>query len=169
MKDKIKKNALGSIASVLGLAALLTCALSPASATAQNPLPQNPGALEGGWYSNVTIQDCQSGNVLTTFQGLGVFHPDGVLEQNNNISPILGKLGLGHWQSLGGRHYTATFLFFRFDSTGVWTGTQKVTRDIQLDNQDRTFTSVISFTTFDVNGNPIATGCGTETATRVGA
>lgn len=51
--------------------------------------------------------------------------------------------------------------------TGLWIGTQKVTHDIQLDPGGATFTSVITFTTLDVNDNVIATGCGVEAAARV--
>jgi hypothetical protein len=96
-----------------------------------------------------------------------LFIRGGALEQTNNMSPLLGSASLGHWQYLGGQNYTSTFQFFAFSSTGVWTGTTKVTREITLAQGGNTFSSVISSTFFDVNGNVIATGCGTENATRV--
>jgi hypothetical protein len=164
----MKKNILRSIAVVCGLAALFTGTLSPTSAKGQSSLAQNRAArIEGVWDSNVTIINCQTGDVLVTFRGLGMFIRGGALAQTNNMSPTLGSSSFGHWQYLSGPNYTSTFQFFAFSSTGVWTGTQRVTRDITLDQGGSTFSSVISSTFFDVNGNVIATGCGTETAIRV--
>ena len=166
MKPKTKNNILA--ASILAVTALLACTLAPSMATAQRPDPQSAhGRLAGVWESNVTITNCQTGAVLVSFRGLGKFDPDGGLEQMNNMPPALGKIGLGSWQYTGAQHYVATFEFFRFDATGAYSGIQKVTRDIELVPGSNTFTSTIAFISYDVNGNPIATGCGTETATRV--
>ncbi|MBA3832804.1 MAG: hypothetical protein H0X34_13105 [Chthoniobacterales bacterium] len=164
----MKINVLRSIPLVCGLAALFTGALSPISAKAQDSLDQNRGhRIEGVWDSNVTIINCQTGDVLGTFRGLGLFIRGGANEQTNNLSPALGSSALGHWEYLGGRNYTASFQFFAFSPDGVWTGTQKVKRAITLDQGGNTFSSVISTTFLDVNGNVVATGCGTEAATRV--
>ncbi|MGH9693199.1 MAG: hypothetical protein ACRD5Z_03575 [Bryobacteraceae bacterium] len=165
MKTKSKQNIL--VASLLGLAALFTITLLPAPALAHDVASESSRAgIAGLWESTVEITNCQSGTVLATFRGLGLFHRGGGLEQQNNMSPILGKTALGSWQYLGANHFAATFRFFRFDPNGIYIGIQKVTRDIQLDAVGNTFTSVISSTTYDVNNNIIATGCGTETATR---
>lgn len=164
----MKANILRSIALVCGLSALFTSPLSLPSADAQGTANKNRAArIEGVWDSDVTIQDCSSGTVLATFRGLGLFIRGGGLEQVNNLPPGLGKAALGQWQFLGGSHYTAHFQFFRFDPTGLWLGSQKVTRDIQLDEAGVTFSGVITSTTLDANDNVIATGCGVETATRV--
>jgi hypothetical protein len=160
MKNETKKKSLGA---VFGLAGLLICALAPSAALARGPGER----IEGVWTSDVTITDCSSGTILATFHGLGMFIHGGSLSQTNNMNPALASPSAGHWEFLGGRSYSASFQFFRFDTTGTWTGTQKVSRDITLDSSGDTFTSVISFTTYDVNGNVIASGCGTETATRV--
>ena len=166
MKPETKNNII--TATLLAVTALLTCALAPSVATAQQPEPQSArGRLAGVWESNVTITNCQTGAVLASFRGLGKFDPDGGLEQMNNMPPALGKIGLGSWQYTGAQHYVATFEFFRFDATGAYSGIQKVTRDIVLVPGSNTFTSTIAFISYDLNGNPIATGCGTETATRV--
>jgi hypothetical protein len=167
-ESTMKRNILQSIALVCGLAALFTGTFSPASANGQNSLAENRAArIEGVWDSDVTILNCETGDVLGTFRGLGLFIRGGALEQTNNMSPVLGSASLGHWQYLGGHNYTSTFQFFAFSSAGVWTGTTKVTREITLGQDGSTFSSVISSTFLDVNGNVIATGCGTETAIRV--
>jgi hypothetical protein len=160
MKDKTKKIILNS---VLGLAGLLICGLTPSSVMAGGTAER----IEGVWMSDVTIKDCSSGTILATFHGLGMFIRGGALLQTNNMNPALASPSAGHWEYHGQGLYTATFQFFRFDTTGTWTGVQKVTRDIQLARDGATFTSTIAFTTYDVNGNVIASGCGTEAATRV--
>ena len=160
MKDKTKKIILSSI---LGGAALLICTLTPSSAMAGGAGER----IEGVWMSDVTIKDCSSGTIFATFHGLGTFIRGGALLQTNNMNPALASPSEGHWEYQGQGQYTASFQFFRFDSTGTWTGLQKVTRDIQLARDGTTFTSTIAFTTYDVNGNVIASGCGTEAASRV--
>ncbi|MEO7724634.1 MAG: hypothetical protein ABIU29_08115 [Chthoniobacterales bacterium] len=164
----MKANIFRSIAVVCGLSSLFTSLLPMPSAQAEDSANRSRASrIEGVWDSDVTIQDCSSGAVLATFRGVGLFIRGGALEQQNNLPPNLGKDALGQWRFLGGSHYTAHFQFFRFDSTGVWLGTQKVTRDIQLDAAGGTFSGVISSTTLDTDDNVIATGCGVETATRV--
>jgi hypothetical protein len=165
-KDTMKRNILSSIAVVCGLAALFAVTLRATATEAQTALNQTT-RIEGLWDSNVTIQDCNTGTVLATFRGLGLFIRGGALEQTNNLPPILGKAALGQWQHLGGSHYSAQFQFYRYDATGVWLGTQKVTRDIQLAPGGASFTGVIASTVLDVNDNVIGTGCGVEAATRV--
>jgi hypothetical protein len=156
MKNNLMKN------TTLALAGLLLCAFAPTAARAQS----SGDKIEGVWNSNVTTTDC-NGTVLANFQGLGMFIRGGALTQTNNMNPALASPSAGHWEARGLHHYTAEFEFFRFDTTGAWTGTQMVSRRITLDAGGNSFTSVIEFTAYDVNGNVIATGCGTETATRV--
>jgi hypothetical protein len=166
MKSTTKKNTLA--ASFLAVTALLACALAPSMARAQQPdAGATRGRLAGVWESNVTITNCETGAVLASFGGLGKFDRLGGLEQVNNMPASLGKIGLGSWQYTGGQHYVATFEFFRYDANGAYSGIQKVTRDIVLAPGSNTFNSTIAFVSYDVNGNAIASGCGTETATRV--
>jgi hypothetical protein len=166
MKDKNKKTALASIVSIFGLTALLFI-LASASSSAQSSDGRDRGdRIEGVWDSQVTLTDCQTGNVSATFRGLGTFIRGGSLAQTDNQPPGLFSPGFGRWQHSSGGHYTATFRLFTFDANGAFTGVARVSRDIQLDRSGNTFSSVISSEIFDPNGNLIATLCGTETATR---
>jgi hypothetical protein len=166
MKYKSKKTAVASVVSILGLTAVLFI-VAPASSSAQSSDgPHRGERIEGVWNSQVTLTDCQTGNVLATFRGLGMFIRGGSLAQTDNQHPGLFSPGFGKWQHSAGGHYTATFQFFTFNENGAFTGVGRVNRDIQLDRGGNTFSSVISSEIFDTNGNLIATLCGTETATR---
>lgn len=167
MNNKIKKTALTTVVSLVGLANLLASSPSPAATSAQSAAAQLRGdRIEGVWDSQVTITDCTTGNVLVTFRGLGLFARGGANTQTNNQPPGLASPGFGRWDNLGGGHYLATLRFFAF-ANGVFTGVQRVARDIQLDPGAATFSSVISTEFFDPNGNLVGTGCGLEAATRV--
>ncbi|MGI8746160.1 MAG: hypothetical protein ACR2NN_26985 [Bryobacteraceae bacterium] len=54
---------------------------------------------------------------------------------------------------------------FLFNPAGLWTGTQKTTQTIEI--EENRFTSTASNQMFDTNRNLIATGCATAVATRV--
>lgn len=95
MKHKNKKTALASVVLILGFTALL-CILLPASSSAQSLHRWNRGnRIEGVWDSEVTITDCQTGNVLATFRGLGMFIRGGALTQTSNQPPGFFTTGLG--------------------------------------------------------------------------
>jgi hypothetical protein len=66
----------------------------------------------------------------------------------------------------GHQGFTATFIFFRFNSDGTSAGTQRVTRKIILGANLDEFNAVGAIEIFDVSGNLIGTGCATETAQR---
>jgi len=72
----------------------------------------------------------------------------------------------GTWHDTGHRNFTATFIFFRFNSDGTPAGTQKVTRNIIVEPNPDEFNAVAAIEIFDVSGNLISTGCATETAQR---
>jgi hypothetical protein len=167
MKNKMTNTRLARSASLFGLAAVLFLGFASASNSAQGAPDQRRGdPIEGVWDSQITITDCVSGTVLANFRGLGSLIRGGSNIQTNNLPPGSGSPAFGRWEKLSQGHYSATFRFFAF-ANGVFSGTQRVTRDIQLDPGGDTFTSVLSTEFYDPNGNLIATGCGTEVATRV--
>ncbi len=163
MKRTLSKSPLASTIALFGAIGMLAFSIPAQAAPDRNPGDR----IEGVWDSQVNIVDCQSGTVLAGFRGLGLFIRGGALTQTNNMPPFLSSPSLGHWQALGAGHYTATFRFFRFLADGTNTGMQKVTRDFQVDPSGSTFSGTVVFETYDTSGNLIATGCGTETSTRV--
>lgn len=166
MITRLTKSHLASAVALISLTTLL--AFPAASTSAEGAPDQRHGdRIEGVWDSQVSIVDCQSGTVVASFRGLGMFIRGGSLTQTNTMPPALSSPSFGRWERISPGHYTATFRFFRFLPDGSFTGVQKVTRQIQLDPGGKTFTGEVSFETYDTAGNLIATGCGTETSARV--
>jgi len=104
------------------------------------------------------------------FEGLFTFHRDGTMSvwvQNAAISTTRSP-SHGLWQRDLGRHnYLFKFVHLRYDSTGVYSGIQESGGSLKLDRSGDAFTTDSSTTPFDVNGNPITTGCATAVGTRI--
>jgi hypothetical protein len=65
------------------------------------------------------------------------------------------------------RRFSAPFQFFNFNPDGSFAGTQKIDREIHLAANGNSYTSTITFRSYDPTGNLIFSGCGTETAVRL--
>jgi hypothetical protein len=57
-------------------------------------------------------------------------------------------------------------LFLRYNTIGVFIGTQKITAALELGASGDEFTTHAAIEVFDANGNLIGTGCATTAATR---
>jgi len=159
---------------------LKTCALVAVSAAATMFLMQacggganaqsstsEPDPLEGVWESTVTIKDCTSGAVLTTFTGESMFHRGGTLTaDNSNPVPTRG-LGMGTWSAIGPGAYKAQFHFLRFNPDGTLAGSQKVVRSVTLAADAQSLTATIAAQLLDTAGVVLRPICGTETGIRV--
>jgi hypothetical protein len=149
--------------------------------------PDNGGAqadgIEGVWDTEVIIIDCATGKPTgREFPGTIMFMHGGQLIETPGtplVAPMLppppipvrrGHVGLGTWHHLGGRHYTASFRFFRFiadgsAADGSFAGTQEITEDIELSKSGDTFTTTGTSHIRDVNGSS-QDGCNTLNGTR---
>ncbi len=128
-------------------------------------VPAQGKKLEGTWRVEVTLRNCQTGAPIRTIQALNTYLSGGSMLETGNSSPFRSP-GHGVWQHTGGRDFTATFIFFRFNPDGTYAGSQKVTRNIEVGEDGNEFTATSSVEILDVNDNLIATGCATETARR---
>ena len=82
-------------------------------------------------------------------------------------SPALRSPGHGVWQRTHGwRDYSYTFTFYRYDASGVFIGSQKVTSALELGASGDEFTTNAVVQILDVNGNVIATFCASAAGTR---
>ena len=170
MKRKfLKTSSYIVLASMLGLTAAY--ALRSERAVAQGDSPG--GKLEGTWRADVTVRNCQTGNVIRTFQSLITYTPPAtpdvrggsVLEQSN--STFFRSGGQGIWRHEGGPNFSTNFRFFLFNSSGVLTGTSDVTKIIVLGPGDNEYTATTASEIRDLNGNLLQAGCATDIARRV--
>ncbi len=111
MKTKIQR----PIVSLIALTTLLAGAIVPTSMAAQKD-----SRLEGVWDSQVTLTDCQSGNIIAKFRAFEMHQHDGTMTDTGAApgDPTSRGPGLGTWGFVGGPNgqtYTAVFRFFRFN------------------------------------------------------
>ena len=67
--------------------------------------------------------DCQTGNVITTFQSLIVFMAGGTLtESTSGTAPALRTPREGVWRHTTDNNYAFRFKHFRFNAQNVLTG-----------------------------------------------
>lgn len=123
--------------------------------------------IEGTWSVHGTARNCQTGAEIATFLGLSTFVTGGSIIATGAINPASLSTGHGVWEHAGGRSFTNTLVFFRFNPDGTFAGTQKVTRSIELGSGFDDFTSTNSVEIIDTAGNVIATRCSTEIGQRI--
>jgi hypothetical protein len=127
--------------------------------------------LEGVWLPVVTIKDCQTDAVIATFPSMDIYVRGGgyigfgAVRQSDQI-------GMGAWQHVGGRNYTAQYQFFGYTPFGAPDGTPdgtllKVSATISLNAAGTAFTGSQTANIVDFAGNALAQVCGTRTATRL--
>ena len=123
--------------------------------------------LQGAWRVQLTVRDCQTGVALRTFPALFTFAKGGTLSVTTaGQLPALSTTGLGVWRHTDGHAYSAVSEAFVFNTAGVWTQTHRLTRAIEIGNNEDEFTDTVALQIFDTNGNVIVTGCATSVGSR---
>ena len=129
--------------------------------------------IQGAWRTTVSGVNCQTGVPLgISFPGLTTFNEGGMLSEYGigpGSSPALRSPGHGVWQhEKGWQNYSYAFTYYRYDASGVFIGSQKVTSDLELGASGDEFMSHSVVTALDANDNVIATFCATAAGTRFG-
>ena len=136
------------------------------SATAQ----ANARTVQGVWRTVVTPQNCQTGQSFPSLQGLFTFNQGGTMSEYGigpGSSPALRSPGHGVWQrEHGWQDYSFAFTYYRYDASGVFLGSQKVSATLELGASGDDFASRSAIEVLDVNGAVLATGCATAVGTR---
>ena len=121
--------------------------------------------LEGTWITTVSRESGTPGLPLV-FTSLNTFLPGGALLETTAAS-MTRSPGHGQWLRTGDRQFTTTFVFFRFDAMGAFIGTQRVTRNIRLNERLDEYRAVNFVEIFDAAGTLTMTDRATETAMRL--
>jgi hypothetical protein len=130
----------------------------------------NARTIRGVWRTVVTPRNCQTGDPIFSLPGLFTFNQGGTMSEYGippGSSPALRSPGHGVWQrEHGWQQYSFAFTYYRYNASGIFTGSQKVTAALELGAGGDEFASRSAIEIFDVNDNLIGTGCATAVGTR---
>jgi hypothetical protein len=137
-------------------------------ATAQSDDDGTPNGLEGTWRVTITVQVCQTQQVLKTVQGLFAFAKGGTLTYaTTGQPPSATTTGLGVWKHTNGHSYSAVSEVYIFSPAGVWIQTHRLTRAIDVSSDGDEFSDSLALQIFDTSNNQIGTGCGRSIGNRM--
>jgi hypothetical protein len=127
--------------------------------------------IEGVWLAKVTITNCATGEALpfpgAKFDAMGMFASNGTLHNTDQNNPALRSETFGYWERTGRYTYRFAFRHFRFDLTGMLTGSQIVRHDVVLSRDGLSYASSGHVEFYDVSGiRMLPDGCAKATATR---
>jgi hypothetical protein len=173
----LKKQALGLALAVITAALTITVSIVSSHNIPGKQSPalsgENERTIIGAWRVALTSVNCQTGDVVRTIPGLWTFHEGGTMSEFSSapgLSPAVRGSGHGVWQrEPGWQDYSATFIFYRYDAIGVFTGSQTGKIALKIGANGDEFTATSEIQVFDANGNVVFTGCGTPTGTRFGS
>jgi hypothetical protein len=136
---------------------------------AQSVDARSDNGLEGTWREQLSVRDCNNpSTVVRTFPTLFAYAKGGTLTvATSGQLPSVSTAGLGVWNHLHGRTYSAVSEFFIFSPTGAPTQIHRLTRLIEVSRDAQRYTDAIALEIFDINYNQIGTGCATAVATRM--
>ena len=126
--------------------------------------------IAGVWRTVVTGRNCQTGEPFGSLPGLFTFNQDGTMSEYGigpGSSPALRSPGHGVWKrDQGWQAYSFAFTYYRYNASGVFVGSQKVTAALELGASGDQFTTSSTIQVLDANDNVIATACATAVGTR---
>lgn len=157
-------NGAAALTVLIGLAALN----SPATAFAQGSTQSNAKSQtpEGSWLYTVTIPSPPNAPIV--FLGTETYSAGGGYVEADQLSFTPGYLataGHGAWKSTVGSKFLLTYLNLTYDASGNPTGSGKVRQTATVSGNS--YSGSGDFTYYDVNGNVVASGRFTITATRI--
>jgi hypothetical protein len=159
MKTKLIKSRIAPLAVACALATMVA-----ATATGQGT---QGGRLQGTWNTQVSIIDCQTGNVIRTFPSLIGFMAGGTLtETTSGTAPALRTPGEGVWRHTTDNNYAFRFKHFNFNAQNVFTGWNIIQAEARVDATGNAYTTSGTVEVYDPNGVLLATGCSESVGTR---
>ena len=130
----------------------------------QQQVVQQQGGIEGVWDVTVTARSCATGAALFTGRSILMFIDGGTLTE---IADRANRsTGLGTWRYVSGSSYTALEKFIDYTATGGFSGTEVITREIELNKNADGYTATATTQVYDAADQLINTVCATATATR---
>jgi hypothetical protein len=149
----------GAIALIAVVALVAAGAISASSGDHRGGRGAN--GLVGSWELTVN-----RGPLLPPVKGLTTYTLGHSVIGTANV--VIRGPAHGTWEHVSGRLYADTHVFFRFDPTGAFLGTQRINENVRLAPDSDSYAAVAISSQFDPNGNLVASGLrATITATRI--
>jgi hypothetical protein len=150
------------------MAAGLLLLVFSANSVAQGLAADGGGRLAGTWDTVVSITNCATGDVITTFQSTGSFHQGGTFTGiTSGNPPALRSPEAGVWSHDVGDSYRFRFKAYLFNSSGVAIAYQIISHTVELDKENLNYTSAGGVKIFNMAGTQIGTGCSSAVGTRM--
>ena len=128
-----------------------------------------PRTVVGVWRTVVTPRNCQTGAPFPSLHGVFTFNEGGTMSEYGigpGSSPALRSPGHGVWRrEPGWQDHSFTFMFYRYDASGVLLGSQKITAVLRLDESGTRIDTISTIAMLDIDGNVIGGGCATAVGT----
>ena len=160
----MKNNLMKRISMVVGLAVVIM-AIAFNSLTAQTK--GGGGRLEGTWDAQVSITNCQTGDVIVSFPSIASFMQGGTsIGSTAGIPQSLRTPEHGVWRHVEGNTYEFRFKTFSFNAQNAPSGWSIVSHIITLDSSADTYTSSGTVEFFNPIGVQVGGGCSTAVGTR---
>lgn len=126
------------------------------------------GRLAGTWDATITITNCETGAVITTFQSTANFHKGGTFTGiTSGMPPSLRSPEVGIWRHESGNTYKFRFKAYQFNPAGQPVLYQIVTHTVRLSDDGDTYESSGGVNFYAMNGTPTGSGCSSSVGTRM--
>ena len=159
MKNSIKKIAVNLIGMVVVIGAV-----SAGTAFAQL---DGGGRLTGTWDAVVAVTNCQTGDVIASFNSIASFNQGGTsIGSTAGIPQSLRTPEHGVWRHEKANIYMFKFKTFSFSAAGAPTGWSIVTHELELDEDNNSYTSAGTAQFFAPNGMQVGQACSSAVGTR---
>lgn len=132
------------------------------------PWPSLCQSPEGSWLYTVTLPN--PGGAPIVFQGVETYAAGGGYSEADQLSFTPGYFataGHGAWRSTGPGTFLLTYLNLTYDASGNPTGSGKVRQTTTMNKNGTSYSGSGDFFYYDLNGNTVASGTFTITATRI--
>jgi len=152
---------------------VITAVLITPGAYAQNSQSNaSERTIQGAWRTQITLINCDTGDPLgASLRGLLTFHEGGTLSEFGvapGSTPAQRSPGHGVWQrEHGWQDYSFLFVHYRYNTSGVFIGTQRVTATLELQDDGDHFTTQSAVQALDTNDNVVGAFCATSVGTRI--
>ncbi len=122
--------------------------------------------IVGVWETQVTISDCNTGNILFSYPGLSKFELGGTGQVAPATNPAALSAHMAIWSYVSKNDYQLAFKMFRFDATGNYIGWFIVRFNVAINDEATELSAAGVADLYDINGNLLGSSCPTFTGTR---